>query len=184
MTHDHIALEGFRLTNADILLWVQGATGVRVIGNVISGASGECVRLKYFARNNEVAGNRIEGCGGEGFRLEDDSKNGEGVYIGTAPEQRERNPTDDPDDSGGNWVHDNSVDVPAECVDVKEASQANLVEGISAPAAATPTAAGSRAGGWAPCSETTGRPTTRVRASGSEVTVTATAPGASSSGTR
>ncbi len=128
-THSDITLEGFRLTGADILLWLQSTKGVRVIGNLFDGAGSECVRLKYFARGNEVAHNRVQGCGGEGFDLEEDQKNGEGIYIGTAPEQVSRNPTDEADDSGGNWVHDNSVEVPAECVDVKEGARGNLVEG-------------------------------------------------------
>ena len=129
INHDHISLEGFQLRQADVLVWVQKATGVRITGNTLSDAAGECVRLKYFARGNEVAHNRIERCGLTGFDLEEDDKNGEGIYIGTAPEQREeKNPTPDVDDSGRNWIHDNSIEVPAECVDVKEGSRENLVE--------------------------------------------------------
>jgi len=129
ITHDYISLEGFRLRDADILVWVQKATGVRIIGNTLSDAAGECVRLKYFASGNEVAHNRIERCGLGGFNLNKDDKNGEGIYIGTAPEQREeKNPTADVDDSGRNWVHENTIEVPAECVDVKEGSRENLVE--------------------------------------------------------
>lgn len=129
LNHDHIVLEGFRLRDGDILLWVQQATGVRVLGNTFTDAAGECVRLKYFSRGNEVANNRIERCGRSGFNLDADDKNGEGIYIGTAPEQRdEKNPTSDVDDSGQNWVHDNSIEVPAECVDVKEGARENLVE--------------------------------------------------------
>jgi hypothetical protein len=126
--HDHTTLEGFDLSGADILVWVQQASGVRLLGNRLHDAGGECVRLKYFATDNEVAGNDIGPCGLQGFDLGDDRKNGEGVYIGTAPEQLGRNPSDDADRSDGNHVHDNVISVPAECVDVKEFARANVVE--------------------------------------------------------
>lgn len=142
LTHDAITLEGFRLTGADVLLWVQNATRVRVLGNTFSGAASECVHLKYFARGNEVAHNRIEGCGAENFDLDEEEKNGEGIYIGTAPERVSRNPTDEPDDSGANWVHDNSIQAPAECVDVKEGSRGNLIEGNDCAGSRDPDGAG------------------------------------------
>lgn len=126
--HSHVTLESFDLSKGNILVWVFHAKGARILGNNLHDASGECIRLKYFARANEVAGNRIDGCGREGFDLSDDDKNGEGIYIGTAPEQLDRNPTDEPDASNDNWIHDNEISVPAECVDVKEAATGNRVE--------------------------------------------------------
>ena len=57
--------------------------------------------------------------------------NGEGIYIGTAPEQRSdgKNPTSDPDESSSNWIHDNIFDTQGnECVDIKEGSSGNIVE--------------------------------------------------------
>ena len=127
--HSYVSLTSFDISGADILVWVHHATGVKIAGNVLHDAGGECVRLKYFSHHNEVSGNRIGPCGLEGFDLDDDHKNGEGVYVGTAPEQLDRNPTDDPDRSDANRIHDNVVSVPAECVDVKEAATANEVTG-------------------------------------------------------
>lgn len=125
--HNYVTLEGMRVTGGDSLVWVQGATGVRLLNNILHGAGGECVRLKHFARGNEVARNRITDCGRKGFDLAAGKKNGEGVYIGTAPEQLFRNPDRRPDASDGNWVHNNVIQSRAECVDVKEAASRNVV---------------------------------------------------------
>ena len=51
-------------------------------------------------------------------------RNGEAIYIGTAPEQSGGRP----DRSNGNRVHHNRIAATAECVDVKEAALRNLVE--------------------------------------------------------
>lgn len=128
ITHDHVTVEGFEVSNADKLLWIENATGVRVLCNDFHDAGGECIRLKVFASENEIARNVVHDCGQENFDLDDDRKNGEGVYIGTAPEQLDRNPTDDPDESNRNWIHHNLISVPAECVDLKEAATGNVVE--------------------------------------------------------
>jgi len=74
---------------------------VRLLGNRLHDAGGECVRLKDFAQRNEVAGNAIARCGRVRFDLAKGAKNGEGVYIGTAPEQAGGRP----DRSDGNLVH-------------------------------------------------------------------------------
>jgi hypothetical protein len=126
--HDHVTLTGFDIAEGDIGVWIFGATGVRLTGNVIHELAGECVRVKYHAHDNEIVGNRIEGCG-QDFDTDDGNKNGEGVYIGTSPEQIDRNPTPEPDASDGNWVHGNFIKTPAECVDIKEGASNNLVEG-------------------------------------------------------
>ncbi|MDQ3947447.1 MAG: hypothetical protein M3357_20275 [Actinomycetota bacterium] len=140
--HSHITLEGFDLSRADKLVWVQEATGVRILRNVLHDAGGECVRLKYFAAGNEVAGNHIAACGLRNFDLGADHKNGEGVYIGTAPEQLDRNPTRRPDASSANWVHDNIISTPAECVDVKEEATGNIIERNLCSGGADPDGAG------------------------------------------
>jgi len=66
---------------------VQGARGVRLLGNRLHDAGGECVRLKGYAQANEVASNVIARCGRVRFDLARGAKNGEAIYIGTAPEQ-------------------------------------------------------------------------------------------------
>jgi parallel beta helix pectate lyase-like protein len=94
-------------------------------------AGGECLRLRYFAQRNEIAGSSFVSCGVHDFRFGAGGKNGEAIYIGTAPEQRGdgKNPTRDPDQSNDNWVHHNSFNTQGnECVDIKEASSANVVE--------------------------------------------------------
>jgi Right handed beta helix region len=82
------------------------------------------VRLKDHAQGNLVAGNRIARCGRVRFNLARGSKNGEGVYIGTAPEQAGGRP----DRSDGNRVLRNRIAPSAECVEVKEAARGNRVE--------------------------------------------------------
>lgn len=146
--HDHYALADFTVDGLegdrdekenyrDKLIYVQGSeplkgvTGLRILDMDIRNAGGECVRLKYFARNNEVARNRITGCGAYDFLFKGGGKNGEGVYIGTAPEQvaKDKNPTQDVDHSDGNRIHDNIIDTQGnECVDIKEGSSGNIVE--------------------------------------------------------
>jgi hypothetical protein len=140
--HSHVTVQGFDLSGADHLLWVQGAQGVRILQNHLSGAGGECMRLKYFSSGNEIAWNVIEDCGRRGFNVAAGKKNGEGIYIGTAPEQLDRNPTSAPDASNDNWVHDNVVSPRSECVDVKEAATGNRIEGNTCRGSQDPDGAG------------------------------------------
>jgi hypothetical protein len=122
--HDHVTLQSLELSDANILVWVQGARGVRLLGSRLHDAGGECVRLKGSAQGNEVGGDLIARCGRTRFNLARGTKNGEAIYIGTAPEQAGGRP----DHSDGNRVHHNRIAATAECVDVKEASRHNLVE--------------------------------------------------------
>jgi hypothetical protein len=69
----------------------------------------------------------VYACGLEGFNLDEDSKNGEGVYIGTAPEQRERI-GGVPDQSSENIVERSWFRTDgSEAVDIKEDSERNVV---------------------------------------------------------
>jgi hypothetical protein len=148
INHDNITLEGFTIDGLwgdpnsaagyrDKLLYVlgkqprDGVTGLKVLNMTFRNAGGECVRLRYFAQHNEIAGSSIASCGVHDFRFASGGKNGEGIYIGTAPEQRAdgKNPTADADLSSANWIHDNTFNTQGnECVDIKEAATANLVE--------------------------------------------------------
>jgi len=110
---------------------------LKIINMTLKNAGGECVRLRYFAQNNEIAYNTITNCGVHDFVFQERDKNGkvgkngEGVYIGTAPEQLGdgKNPTTDPDESNNNLVHHNIFDTQGnECVDIKEAATGNIVE--------------------------------------------------------
>ena len=148
--HNHHVLSGFVVDGLfgerdspdgyrSKLLWIQGrerngVSGVSVENMVIRNALGECVRLRYFAVANEIAHSTIANCGLEDYEFGGDGKNGEGIYIGTAPEQRDNgvNLTDDVDRSSRNWIHDNHIDTQAnECVDIKEGAVGNIVEGNS-----------------------------------------------------
>jgi hypothetical protein len=148
INHDFITVEGFTIDGLagdpnsavgyrDKLLFVlgkaprDGVEGLRVLRMTFRNAGGECLRLRYFAQRNEIANSTFHGCGVHDFRFGAGGKSGEAIYIGTAPEQLGdgKNPTTDRDQSSANWVHDNTFDTQGnECVDIKEASSANLVE--------------------------------------------------------
>ncbi|MGQ0744949.1 MAG: right-handed parallel beta-helix repeat-containing protein [Acidimicrobiales bacterium] len=162
INHSHHLLSGFTIdghhgpgTEAqdyrEKLLWIAGRqaggvlTSVEVRAMSITNALGECVRLRYFATANLLAENRISQCGLDDYRFGGDGKNGEGIYIGTAPEQRDdgSNPTADPDRSDENVVRNNVIDTGGnECVDIKEDSRGNLVEGNSCTGQRDPESAG------------------------------------------
>ena len=151
INHDNITLSGFTIDGLwgdpnsiggyrDKLLYVlgkqprDGVSGLRVLKMTLMNAGGECVRLRYFAQHNEISGSSITKCGVHDFRFGAGGKNGEGIYIGTAPEQRGdgKNPTAEPDLSNENWIHQNQFDTQGnECVDIKEAATGNIVEGNS-----------------------------------------------------
>jgi hypothetical protein len=119
VAHDYVTLKDLDISEGDVLVRIVGARGIRLLGSSLHGANSECVRLRDGASDNEIAGNRIERCGLTDFDLDADRKNGEGVYIGVAPEQL----GDDPGASAvaqGNRVIDNEIAVFGECVDVKE----------------------------------------------------------------
>ncbi|MET0527367.1 MAG: hypothetical protein ABW003_03315 [Microvirga sp.] len=148
INHDHIELRGFTIDGKhrdgdsedayrDKLIYAvgtragDGVTGVRIIGMHLRNAGGECVRLRYQAQRNEVAHSMIQNCGIYDFIYDGGGKNGEGIYIGTAPEQLGRNGVPDSaiDRSDGNWIHHNTFDTRGnECVDIKEGSSGNIVE--------------------------------------------------------
>ncbi len=148
INHSYIALQGFTVDGLtggakdekayrDKLIYVQGKerkkaiTGIKVLNMTIKNGGGECIRFRYFAQKNEIAYNTIVNCGVHDFVFDGGGKNGEGIYIGTAPEQLTdgKNPTRDPDASNENWVHHNNINTQAnECVDIKEGASENIVE--------------------------------------------------------
>ncbi|HEY4203196.1 MAG TPA: NosD domain-containing protein [Devosiaceae bacterium] len=147
ISHDYIQLQDFVLDGhwkdgitedayRDKLLYVigiepgNGVTGLKITGMTLTNAGGECIRLKYQAQKNEISGNNISLCGRHDFQF-GGGKNGEGIYIGTAPEQLGQFGAPDAavDHSSDNWIHDNVFDTQGnECVDIKEASSGNIVE--------------------------------------------------------
>src|SRR6266508_1842739 len=151
INHDNITLSGFTIDGLwgdpnsaagyrDKLLYVlgkqprDGVSELRVLNMILRNAGGECVRLRYFAQHNEISGSVVTNCGVHDFRFGAGGKNGEGIYIGTAPEQRSdgKNPTAEPDLSKENWIHQNQFDTQGnECVDIKESTTGNVIEGNS-----------------------------------------------------
>lgn len=148
INHDFIMLYGFTVDGLvgkpdrvesyrDKLIYMEGkdlqegVEGVLIADMHLKNAGGECVRVKYFSHHNEFTDNTITGCGAYDFLFKGKGKNGEGIYIGTAPEQVEddKNISRDVDQSHHNWIHDNRIDTQGnECVDVKEGSSYNVIE--------------------------------------------------------
>lgn len=148
INHSYITLTGFTVDGLhalaqspsgyrDKLIFIlgkeqrSGVTGLTIANMTIKNAGGECIRLRYFAQKNEIRNNTIQNCGVYDFVFNQGGKNGEGVYIGTAPEQRidGKNPTKDIDSSNQNWIHHNIFNTQGnECVDIKEGSEENIVE--------------------------------------------------------
>lgn len=124
--HSYVTIENFDISQGDVLVRIVGVSGTRLIGNRLHDAGSECVRLRNGASDNELVGNQIERCGLRDFDLDADRKNGEGVYVGVAPEQLEEQAV--ADQSNRNWIHDNRFHVVAECVDIKEGARQNRVE--------------------------------------------------------
>ena len=107
----------------------SGLTGLRVLRVAFANAGTECLRLKYRASGNEIAESEFESCGVWDFQLDRGAKNGEALYIGTAPEQMPESLAFSIDDSNDNWIHDNRFDTRGnECIDLKEGVSGTVVE--------------------------------------------------------
>jgi len=148
LTDDYYTLTGFTIDGlygdpadkngyTQKLLYVQGkeqkkgVTGLRVLAMRFQNAGGECIRLRYFAEQNEIAYSSFQTCGLLDFVFGEGGKNGEAIYVGTAPDQLDdgKNPTVDPDESSNNWIHHNQMDTQGnECVEIKEGGYNNLIE--------------------------------------------------------
>lgn len=131
--HDYYTISGFEFNGAekrkDKLLWLQEADHTTIANNYFHHAQGECVRAKYHSSDNVFSRNRIEYCGQLDFGGGGTGKNGEGIYIGTAPEQLNKNPTPETDASNNNVVRNNTfATFGNECVDIKEGSEHNVIE--------------------------------------------------------
>ncbi|HEY3508932.1 MAG TPA: right-handed parallel beta-helix repeat-containing protein [Kribbella sp.] len=146
--HDGVTLDGFTIDGLhgssssidgyrDKLVYVMSTSpgdgvGTLTIRNMrLKNAGSECLRLRYLVTNADVHDNTIGPCGVWDFKFNDGGKNGEGIYLGTAPEQQGENgaPDDQPDRSRNNRIHDNSIATYGnECVDVKENATENVVE--------------------------------------------------------
>ncbi|OWA15011.1 DUF1565 domain-containing protein [Streptomyces sp. CS057] len=146
--HDSTTLSGFTVDGlhgsaSDVsgyrlkLIYVMSTTpgngvgGLRVTGMTLKNAADECLRLRYLVTGAEVNDNTITGCGVADFVFGGGGKNGEGIYLGTAPEQQGSNGAPDAaaDVSRNNRIHHNTIVTRGnECVDVKENATNNYVE--------------------------------------------------------
>ncbi|MBC8162040.1 MAG: right-handed parallel beta-helix repeat-containing protein [Roseiflexaceae bacterium] len=160
--HDYLTFDGFTIDGLygnpnssdsyrDKLLYVigdaplDGVSGLKVLNMTFRNGGGECLRLRYFVQNSEIAQSTFLNCGVRDFRFKAGGKNGEAIYIGTAPEQRGdgKNPTTDPDQSNNNWIHHNNFNTQGnECVDIKEAATNNIVENNTCTGQKDPNSAG------------------------------------------
>lgn len=127
--HDGTTLSGFTIEQADIGVWLFGVSGCALEDLTIRDIGGEGVRIKNGSRDNVVRRCRFERMGRTGFDVDKGDKNGEGVYIGTAPEQRAKNdPPNVPDRCTGNVIEDCTFRTEAaEAVDIKEDGEGNVV---------------------------------------------------------
>jgi hypothetical protein len=135
LSHSWYQIDGLNIQGGTSNLYLVGPSAgayvhdVKIVNSTFRGRSGtgECIRVKYQAFNVEIANNDIADCGLG--KCCSSSKNGEGIYIGTAPEQLvEKNPSPERDRTHDVWIHHNVIHPYNECVDIKEASFAVLVE--------------------------------------------------------
>jgi parallel beta-helix repeat protein len=146
--HDYITLDGFTFDGLagdpnkaesyrDKLLYAigtspqNGVEHLRVLNMTFRNSGGEALRLRYFAKHNEVAYSHFENTGIHDFRFGAGGKNGEAIYVGTSNNQWAdgKNPTAEPDQSTDNWIHHNTFNTRGnEAVDIKEGAFNNLVE--------------------------------------------------------
>lgn len=125
--HDWYVLEGLDFSGADVLLRLEGAEHVLITWSTFHDAGSECVRFANQARYNTFSYNRVWNCGREDFDLEAGHKNGEGIYIGTAPEQRDEI-GGVPDSCTDNVIEHNVFYTNgSEAVDIKEDSERNVI---------------------------------------------------------
>jgi hypothetical protein len=108
----------------------DGVTGTKIENMRLTNLGGECIRIKYFATRSVISGNKIGPCGVHDFGIPNTTtgQNGEGIYVGTGPEQLTSNPTPEPDESNDNLIRNNVINTQgAECVEMKESSRGNNI---------------------------------------------------------
>jgi len=127
--HDKTTLRGLTLERCDVGVWLYNANDCLLEGLTLRDLEGEGIRIKNQSCRNVIRQCSFTRMGRKGFDAAAGKKNGEGVYIGTAPEQRSKNrPSNVPDQSRGNVIEDCTFQTEAaEAVDIKEDSEENIV---------------------------------------------------------
>lgn len=124
-----------RLARNDRLIYIDSGSGIAgVTGTIIdrmslTGAGGECIRIRDDATGNIIENSTIRYCGMYPMAIAGDFTyhNGEGIYIGTSPRSAGL-PNYQDDKSSGNIVRDDTITTyGAECFDVKENSHRNIL---------------------------------------------------------
>jgi hypothetical protein len=123
------------LVNNDRLIYIDsGSAGAGVTGTIIdhmtlTGAGGECIRIRDNATRNIIENSAIRYCGmyPQATAGKFTYHNGEGVYIGTSPKSAGLSSYLD-DRSNGNLVTGDTITTyGSECFDVKENSYRNTL---------------------------------------------------------
>lgn len=145
--HSYITLQGFTVDGLhgndaepagyrEKLVYIMntqdraGITNVTLLRMNLKNSGGECVRIRHFASEVEVAYSNFYRCGILDYAFEQGGKNGEAIYIGTAPEQEGKGgaPSNEKDVSIHNYIHHNYIDPQgSECINIKENSRHNII---------------------------------------------------------
>lgn len=101
-----------------------------VINNMfLTGAGGECVRMRNFTTGSKITNSLIYRCGFLAKEKDYRYHNGEGVYIGTSTRSTDQ-PYYKDDQSNNNLVQNNIIQTFAsECVNIKENAAYNIIDG-------------------------------------------------------
>jgi hypothetical protein len=114
----------------DKIIYIKGEInnpikGIKIMSSELKNAWGECLRIK-LAKDIEIKWNKISNCGLRDFRFNRGRQNGEGIYVGTAPEQMPKGILDYTNDV---IIQNNIIATfAAECIDIKEGSENILVK--------------------------------------------------------
>jgi hypothetical protein len=163
-------------------------TGIEIRNMFLSGAGGECVRLRNNAHDNVIADSVIQYCGLFGKKSDSSSRfefhNGEGVYIGTSPKS-DSQPMHENDTSSGNLVTGNIIHTFGSSASTSRRTRTTTCSRTtSAPATPSPpssTAAASSCAATTTSCATTRSATRKASPSRSRVTATSTTRAATSS---
>lgn len=118
--HSYYTVRGLEIKNAKVGARIEYATGVVFENNKIHHTANEGMKLHFLSNGNTVRNNTIWTTGLNG--------NAEGIYVGTAPEQRSRY-LGQPDVCTNNIFSGNEMYDVGEGIDIKEDSSFNTVRG-------------------------------------------------------